>query len=75
MAKPRTLFICRECGQEYPKWNGRCTACGAWNAIEESTPVVVGSGGRAAVPAGEFKYSRIGEISYDDETRYGTGIS
>ena len=75
MAKPRTLFICRECGQEYPKWNGRCTACGAWNTIEESAPVVVGKGGYSSVSAGEFKYSRIGEISYKDETRYGTGIS
>lgn len=74
LAKPRTLFICRECGQEYPKWNGRCNACGAWNTIEESAPVVVGKGYSAA-PAGEFKYSRIGEISYNDETRYGTGIS
>lgn len=74
MAKQRSLFVCRDCGQEYPKWNGRCTACGAWNTIEETiAPTVVV--GKSAVPAGEFTYSRIGEISYDDETRYDTGIA
>ncbi len=74
MAKPKTMFICRECGQDYPKWNGRCASCGAWNSIEEAAPQQV-IGGKTAQPVGEFKYSRIGEISYEDETRYGTGIS
>lgn len=75
MAKQKQLFICRECGQEYPKWNGRCAGCGSWNSIEEATPAEIMAGGKSAAPAGEFKYSRIGEISYEDETRYGTGIS
>ena len=68
MAKQRQLFICRDCGQEYPKWNGRCVSCGAWNSIEEATPTQVVAG-KSAAPVGEFKYSRIGEISYEDETR------
>lgn len=74
MAKARTLFVCRECGQEYPKWNGRCTACGEWNTIEEAAPPTA-IAGKISAPAGEFKYSRIGDIEYEDETRYETGIS
>ena len=73
MPKNKTVFVCRECGAEYSKWNGKCTACGAWNTLEETVPVTVGTG--KASPAGEFKYSRISEISYDDETRYDTGIT
>lgn len=73
MPKNKTVFVCRDCGAEYSKWNGKCTACGAWNTLEETVPVTVGTG--KAAPAGEFKYSRISEISYDDETRYDTGIS
>ena len=73
MPKNKTVFICRECGAEYSKWNGKCSACGAWNTLEESVPVTVTAGKSA--PVGEFKYSRITEISYDDETRYNTGIS
>ena len=74
MAKQRTLFVCRECGQEYPKWNGRCTVCGEWNTIEEAAPPVAVAG-KVSAPVGEFKFSRIGDIEYDDETRYETGSS
>ena len=73
MPKNKTVYICRECGAEHSKWNGKCASCGAWNTLEETVPVTVGTG--KAAPVGEFKYSRISEISYDDETRYGTGIS
>lgn len=73
MPKNKTVFVCRECGAEYSKWNGKCTACGAWNTLEETVPVTVGTG--KVAPVGEFKYSRISEISYDDETRYDTGIA
>ena len=33
--KPKTLFYCTECGNETPKWAGKCPACGAWNTIVE----------------------------------------
>ena len=72
MAKVRSVFVCTECGQEYPKWNGRCTSCGAWNTIEETLPA---SPQKSSAPLAEFKFSRIGDISYDDETRYNTGLS
>lgn len=35
MAKIRSVFVCQECGSEFPKWLGRCTACGSWNSIVE----------------------------------------
>lgn len=73
MPKERTVFVCRECGQEYPKWNGKCTSCGAWNSLEETSPLTVA--GVKAVNAAELKFSRMSEISYDSEIRYNTGIS
>ncbi len=73
MAKQKTVFICSECGGESSKWNGKCPFCGAWNTLEETVPTPVFTG--KAAPVGEFKYSRISEISYSDETRYETGIS
>ena len=33
--KTKTVFVCTECGNEYSKWMGRCTACGAWNSVVE----------------------------------------
>lgn len=35
MAKPKTRFICQECGTVSVKWQGRCSGCGNWNTITE----------------------------------------
>ena len=35
--RAKTVFFCTECGNETPKWAGRCPACGAWNTIVEQT--------------------------------------
>lgn len=35
MAKSRTLYVCHECGAEFPQYFGRCSACHAWNSLEE----------------------------------------
>lgn len=35
MAKPRSVYVCTECGYEAAKWHGRCTSCGEWNALIE----------------------------------------
>ncbi|MHB8719617.1 MAG: DNA repair protein RadA [Candidatus Dormibacteria bacterium] len=32
---PRLQFACAECGALAAKWQGRCDACGAWNAMTE----------------------------------------
>jgi DNA repair protein RadA/Sms len=34
---PRALnqFVCQSCGAAYPKWAGRCEACGGWNSLVE----------------------------------------
>ena len=36
MAKPRTQFVCQQCGSTSPKWMGRCPDCGAWNTLVET---------------------------------------
>lgn len=33
--KIKTVFMCKECGNEYPAWQGRCDYCGSWNTIVE----------------------------------------
>ena len=35
-------FVCQSCGSIYPKWQGKCDACGGWNSIVEEA---VGGGG------------------------------
>ena len=40
MAKIKTVFFCKECGNESPKWIGHCPGCGAWNSYVEESVVV-----------------------------------
>lgn len=35
MAKDKTMYVCDQCGQESPKWVGKCPSCGAWNTMKE----------------------------------------
>jgi DNA repair protein RadA/Sms len=35
MAKTKTAFVCQNCGSNYPKWTGKCNACGEWNTLIE----------------------------------------
>ena len=35
MAKVKTTFFCQNCGTQYAKWQGQCTACKQWNTIVE----------------------------------------
>lgn len=46
MAKAKTAYVCTDCGAEYNKWQGSCTACGAWNTLSEFVvqPAVKGTG-------------------------------
>ena len=44
MAKPSRTYVCQSCGAAYPKWAGRCDACGTWNSlVEEQVAATPGS--------------------------------
>ncbi len=35
MAKTKKVFVCSNCGNRSPKWEGKCSACGEWNTYQE----------------------------------------
>jgi DNA repair protein RadA/Sms len=50
MAKAKTIYECSTCGEQVPKWVGRCGGCGNWNTLIES--VIGGDApGLSAAPA------------------------
>ncbi len=72
MAKTKTAFFCQNCGTQYAKWAGQCSACKEWNTIveeliqkeEKSTwKTKVNGSTKAAKPLS------IAEISTDKEER------
>jgi len=39
MPKPKTFYICNECGAESSQWFGRCPNCGTYNSLEEQIAI------------------------------------
>ena len=75
--KPKTLFYCTECGNETPKWAGKCPACGAWNTIVEQPQAARAAGKGASRPAGGGSVRRarpVTELESDAEIRFSTGM-
>lgn len=75
MAKIKTVFFCTECGNETPKWQGRCPACGAWNSLTEHVQKPAQSGRAISAPVGISKHpKKLTEIDCDSEIRFSTGM-
>ena len=76
MAKAKTVFYCTSCGNETPRWQGRCPACGAWNTMEEHIEKPAASGVKAkSAPVGQSRHpQRLRDVERDGETRFSTGM-
>jgi DNA repair protein RadA/Sms len=33
--KPKTAFVCTDCGAEHAKWQGQCQSCQEWNTLSQ----------------------------------------
>ena len=87
MAKPKTVYSCRECSAQHPKWLGRCNDCGSWGSLEEEVFSANAPGaslpGEArdllglSAPASHAseKIRTLGEIEPGDVLRLPSGIS
>ena len=73
--KSKTMFFCTECGNETPKWAGRCSACGAWNSIVEQ-PEQKKSSKIEKKPFNKtsVKLKNITDLHGDEEIRFSTGM-
>ena len=76
MAKTKTVFYCTSCGNETPRWQGRCPACGAWNTIEEHVekPTVSGTKGKPAPVGQSRRPQKLSDVAAEGEIRFSTGM-
>ena len=75
MAKAKTVFYCTNCGNETPKWQGRCSACGEWNTIEEHIEKPVAAGKGKSAPVGmSRKPQKLSQLDTSCEIRFSTGM-
>ena len=77
MKKPKTIYVCNECGSESQKWMGQCPICGAWNSYFEQKVVEVdetdtrrrsASNSKAAAP------KKLSNVTSSTNKRIDTGI-
>ncbi len=75
MAKQKTVYYCSACGNESPKWQGRCSACGAWNTLVEHIEKPAAPGRAKAAPVGMSRLpKKLEQVDIDDEIRFQTGM-
>lgn len=74
MAKDKKVYVCTECGADFPKAYGKCPACGAWNSFVEQTiksesPSRISHGFEQV---GNTRPVKINEVKYQEEPRIDT---
>ena len=74
--KAKTVFYCTACGNESPKWMGRCPACGEWNTMKEAPAEpkkAAGSASRGAVRS-DRRPQQLRDIDYSQDARISLGL-
>ena len=77
-ARGRVRFACTDCGNDTPKWQGQCPACGAWNTLVEMVErpgrsTGRGSGARSSIAPAAVSQP-LDTVSEADARRRPTGI-
>ena len=69
MAKEKTVYVCSNCGQESPKWVGKCPSCGEWNTYVEEIIRKEPANRRpvSGIETAKAKPVTLSEIEADDE--------
>lgn len=74
-------FFCTECGNEFPRWQGQCPACQAWNTLVEEpgtrrtrTRSSAGPRRREREPGSAPAPIRLGSLDGEEVGRWVTGV-
>ncbi|MGC8853511.1 MAG: DNA repair protein RadA [Halothiobacillaceae bacterium] len=71
--KPKTQYVCAECGATSPKWAGQCGECGAWNSLTEQAAPTTQTR-RGGHYAGAEGARRLGDVKLEKTPRQATGL-
>ena len=72
MARTATRFTCTACGEQTPKWEGRCPSCEAWGTIQEDAPLVTRAG--RSGPSKARESIALADVSADEAVRIPSGL-
>ena len=76
MAKTKSVFFCKECGCESPKWVGQCPACKAWDSMVEEPNAGKKSVNKAATssPVKRAVPEKLSTVKVQNDIRIVTGV-
>ena len=75
MVKDKTVYVCTNCGQDSPKWIGKCPNCGAWNSYVEEIVRKETTNRRpvSGIETPKAKPTALNEITTGDDPRIDLG--
>lgn len=74
MGKGKLVYFCTSCGNETPKWQGKCPSCGQWNTLQEHVEKPALPGRATSSPVGISRTAqRLVDVNSDTEIRFATG--
>ncbi len=71
-----TVFFCKECGYESPKWLGKCPGCNSWNSFIEEKIVKQKNNSnktRENIFSNKAEIKKLKDITVSNEVRIDTG--
>ncbi|MBI3596388.1 MAG: DNA repair protein RadA [Nitrospirae bacterium] len=74
MPRPKTSFVCQNCGYSSPKWLGKCPDCNQWNSLQEESAVSAAPSRWMTSERGPQKPEPITEIVRSSDDRFSTGM-
>ncbi|HEY6837489.1 MAG TPA: DNA repair protein RadA [Geobacteraceae bacterium] len=77
MAKAKkSAYVCNDCGADYPKWQGQCSSCRAWNTISEvriAGPSASRAGRNAGFTGAGSEVTPLDNVATAEEARFSSG--
>lgn len=75
MAKLKTRYCCQSCGAEFPKWQGQCSECDAWNTLVEERDPASFSYKNSHYAGTESTLTLLKDVKTEAVPRLATGLS
>mgnify|MGYP000955993375 FL=1 len=73
--KAKSVYMCAECGNEFPSWQGQCSYCGAWNSIVEQRVKPDADSDARRRTTSKATPSKLKSVGTGNYTRITSGIS
>ncbi len=73
--KLKTVFFCRNCGSDSPKWIGKCPSCGEWNTYVEEVVEASGRPTPSFVLGERAQPVKLNDVETTSEARFATCFS